>query len=223
MKRLYGKGATHLLPAGGDLAFVVQQGTNHDKIVVAYKMYSFGADATSPVTRSVYLLNKFGYHFEFFEKKLRDFLTCQCLLLPERRALIVYPNGAAATFDAEHKVVWQGDIIHGGSGPHSLVLSGDSFWASFPKAGSIVRYNIALMREDLRVGGGDVPPFDRPEGLWAMDGNLLVCNAGSNLIRQLGFPDFTLQDYAEFEEPVHQYLRFGSREVVLLDSGIYEL
>ena len=30
-------------------------------------------------------------------------------------------------------------------------------------------------------------------------------------------------DYAEFEEPVRQYIKIGGSEIVLLDSGVYRL
>ena len=82
------------------------------------------------------------------------------------------------------------------------------------------------MREELRVGGSkNDSAFDKPEGLWVNEETekLLICNAGNNKILELDIKNYTVYEYAEFDEPVHEYINIKSNEMVLLNSGVYKL
>ena len=46
---------------------------------------------------------------------------------------------------------------------------------------------------------------------------------GSAAILEIDLTTFEAFDYAEFEEPVYQYIRVDNTEIVHLESGIYTL
>ena len=223
MKRLYGKGALHMIPVNDGFIFAAMQSAYEDKVVVSYKLFSFESGAVSPVTRSVYLLAKFGNNFKIFERQVKDYLNCKVLNTADRKVFVFFPNGDATAYDPDAAILWNGALIYKEKGPSDGVISGRQLWCSFPESDSVVRYNIRTMREELRIGGGKTPAFTQPEGLWLADDSLLVCNTGTNRIREININAYTVQDYAVFEEPVHQYIKVNSNEIVLLDSGIYRL
>lgn len=222
MRKLYAEGAFELLPAGSGFAFSAKQTAYEDKIVVSYKMYSLTAGTIAPITRSVFLHTKFGNGYKKFEKSKRDFLTCRTASLPDGNTIVVFPTGAAAIF-AGDEPIWQGDVLYKESGPSDVAVSGNSLWFCFAEHGAVVRYNIRTMREELRIGGGKAAAFTNPRNIWCTDEVMMLCNTGENKISEINLQTYTVSDYAEFEEPVWQYIKIGGNEIVLLDSGIYML
>ena len=81
------------------------------------------------------------------------------------------------------------------------------------------------MREELRIGGSNDSSFMGPEGLWIDEeqGKLIVCNSGANNLLEVNMKTYTVAEKATFDEPVHKYLKIGTREFVVLDSGLYLL
>ena len=224
MKRIFGPEALHLLPMPGGFIMATQQNAYDDKVVVAYKMVNFESGSMNPVTRNVYLLTKFGNNFKACEKQLRDYLNCKTAMLDEGRLFAVYPDGTAKILDKDARVEWQGALKYRDYGPADAVVHGHTLWASFPENNALIRFNLRTMREELRIGGGSGSAFSAPEGLWVADGdNMLVCNPGNQKILEVNLKSYTVYDYAEFEEPVRQYIKIGGSEIVLLDSGVYRL
>ena len=223
MKKLYGEGALQLLPLPDGFLFVARQSEYEDKLVVSYQMYSFERGTVSPVTRSVYLQAKFGPNYSFFEQQLGDFINYKCVSLPEKRLLALYPTGESKIFAPDGEVVWEGKLTYKEFGPSDAVCSGKSVWVAFPGGDTIVRYNAKTMREELRIGSKRDNAFSKPCGLWLNESNLMVSNAVSMGIEQVNTETYTVEQYAQFEEPVYQYMKINSNEIVLLESGIYRL
>lgn len=223
MKKIFGNDAIHMLPLPGGFIIANKQAEYPDHLVVTYKMATLETDVLNSVTRNVYQLAKFGNHFKQYEKLLKDYLNCKTLLLPGGRLFAVYPDGCASMFDASTECIWQGELRHRDAGPADLVRQGDALWASFPESNALIRYNLDTLREELRVGGGENSAFSQPTGLWVDGNRLLCCNTGSNRILELDLTTFSVYDYAEFDEPVRQYIRVADTEIVLLESGVYTL
>ena len=221
MKQVYGADALQILPCQNGFIFVTKQEEYEGKSVIAYKLLDFERMTLSPVTRSVYLLTKFGQHFERFETdEPEKFLTVQTLFLPDHRLLTVHPDGRAAMLSVDGRTLWQGAFTYDGCGPGGLALAEDGFWVSFPDAGAVVRYALRHFRQDLRVGGHGAIPA--PEGLYYSNETLLICSAAGKLL-ELDLRSFNLSEYHMFDEPVHRYIKYNANEIVLLDSGIYKL
>ena len=158
MKQVTGADALQLLPCQNGFIFVTKQEEHEDKAVIAYKMLDFERMTLSPVTRSVYLLAKFGSHFERFEDNPEDFLSMQTLFLPDRRLLVLRPDGNAQLLEPDGRVAWEARLTFENSLPYGLALAETGFWVSFPNAGALVRYSLRHLRPDLRIGGdGNLP------------------------------------------------------------------
>lgn len=223
MRKLFNDNAIHMLPLPNGIIIAAKQNEYDDKIIVAYKKISFEDGSTSAITRNVYLLAKFGNNYKSFEIQLKDYLNCRTVLLPDNRLFAVYPDGNVIIFDAEARVEWQGTLKYKNYGPADIALHEHTLWASFPESNALIRFNLRTMREELRISGSADSAFSNPEGLWVMDDTLLVCNPGSKKINQVNLKTYTVYEYAEFEEPVYQYVKINSNEIVLLKSGVYKL
>lgn len=221
MKKLYGKGALQLIPTGNGVIFIALQGMVEEKTVVSYKMFSYNDNKTSLITRSVYLLAKFGNNFQFFEKNLEDYINCKTAFLPDHKILISYPSGKSYIFDNECNLKWEGYLTYKDHGPADIAVSQKSFWCSFPEGGAIIRYSLNTMREEIRVGGGSSVAFMEPEGLFLVDDSLYIASSASNTIKVLNTASYIVEDYLTLEEPIHQYLVINKNEVFLTSSGLY--
>ena len=214
-----------MLPEDTGFLFAAQQRVFEDKLVIGYKLFSFDTVTLKPITRQVYLDAKFGPTFSHFSHQIKEFLSCRALMLEGKRVFVVYPNGAAAIFNEDGSVHWHGDILYQEEGPADALIVDENIWFSFPKGGAIIRYSLHTMREELRIGGKKLPTFHSPSGLWRYGNtdNLLVCCPPADKIIRVNLTSYEVEDFAAFEEPVHQYLKIRSNEVVLLNSGIYKL
>ncbi len=223
MKKIFGDDAIHMLPLHSGFIIATKQKTYDDYLVVSYKMATLETDALNPVTRNVYQLAKFGNNFQLFEKILPDYLNCKTLQLPDSRLFAIYPDGQAAVYDDMAQTLWSGALKYKDSGPADVALQGECIWATFPESNALIRYNVQSLREELRIGGGENSAFAAPCSLWINGNSMLVCNRDSHKILEINLSTFEAFDYAEFEEPVHQYIRIDNTEIVQLDSGVYTL
>lgn len=223
MRKIFGSDAIHMLPLPNGFIIAVKQDERSGHFVVSYKMATLDTDALNAVTRNVYLVAKFGNNFKRFESTFKDYLNCKTILLPDGRVFSAYPDGRAAIYSPEVKLEWEGLLKYREYGPADVALSGDCIWASFPESNTLIRYNLHSMREELRIGDTDGSAFSYPYGIWIQGDKMLVCNADSNRIIEVNLNTFAAFDYAQFDEPVRQYIKVDKTEIVQLDSGIYTL
>lgn len=221
MKKIYDKSAMAVLPYGDNIVFVAAEKQVDDKYIVSYKMYDFQEDTISQIRRSTYLEAKFGDEFLYFSKIFPDFINYKCVKLPNGGIIAVYPNGDAAIFDKHNEITWEGSLKYRNSGPSGVACIDDSIWVSFPDGDTILRYNAETMREELRIGSQKDNAFSQPRGLWSNGKNLVVCNCAGKCIESVDTSSYVVERYAQFDEPVYQYVKCGPFEVVLLESGIY--
>lgn len=212
-----------MLPLPGGFIIAIKQEEFDDHLLVSYKMATLETDALNSVTRNVYQLAKFGNNFKQFEKLLKDYLNCKTIQLTGGQLFAIYPDGHAILYSPSTEVLWEGILSYKDQGPSDVVRHGDCLWASFPESNALIRYNLQTLREELRIGGGENSAFSYPTGLWVSGDKLLCCNTNSNRILEVDLNTFAVFDYAEFDEPVRQYIRVSDTEIVLLESGVYTL
>ncbi len=87
----------------------------------------------------------------------------------------------------------------------------------------IVKYSLLQNRVVMRIGGDTSATFLNPVSVEEYDGFLFVCCKDARKIRRVRLSDYTVDEYKEFDEPVFKYLRVGSCEFVVLESGVYML
>ena len=227
MKKIFSSEAIHILPLPSGFIIATKQKEQDNHILVGYKMATLETDVLNSVTRNVYQLAKFGNNFKQYEKYLKDYLNCKTIQLPTGRLFAVYPDGRAMLYNQNIETEWSGTLMLNGYGPCDIALQDDKVWASFPESNTLIRYNLANMKEDLRIGAGkgtgEISSFSYPMGIWINGDTMLVCNANSNKIIEVNLTTFSAYDYAEFDESVMQFIKISDTEIVHLSSGIYTL
>jgi len=225
MNKVFNSDAMSMYPLPKGFIIIAKKSTTADKLIVSYKLISFENGTMSPITKSVYQLAKFGNNFKTYEMQVPNYVTCKTANLDNQRMFVVTPEGSAKIMDHNGYVQWKGTMKYKGFGPSDIAVLGATMWASFPENNALIRFNLRTMREELRIGGSNDSAFNHPKGLWInKDSNtMLVCNTGANSILEVNLKSYTVYEYAKFEEPVHQYMKVLSNEIVLLDSGIYKL
>ena len=94
--------------------------------------------------------------------------------------------------------------------------------AAYPDCNAILSYNIATMREELRIGGGK-SPFNKPRSISVNGECITVCNLESQNLLEVNLSNYKIKELETFEEPIYQYLEVAGNRFALLQSGLYLL
>ncbi len=221
MKQIFNARILQVQPCQTGFIFVEQQ-VEEEKTVVTYKMLDFERSSFNPVTRNVYLLAKFGNHFQQFEENPQAFLHAKTLFFPERFVMICDDEGTASLYTGDGVLRYQRSLVYGGEVPYDFVLGDGCFWASYPENGAVIRYSLHNLRQELRIGGG-ASRLPSPAGLYYQHEKLLFCSPSEHKVFQLDPVTFEMEVYHSFEEPIHNYYKYNSHEIVVMDSGVYAL
>ena len=76
------------------------------------------------------------------------------------------------------------------------------------------------MREELRICGNK-SPFNKPVSLFIEGDSVMISNKGSKKLISVDLNSYSVFEYEQFEEPVHQYVKAGDNRFAVLDSGLY--
>lgn len=223
MKKIYAKGALSMLASGNGFIFPAMQSKMENDYVISYKFHDLVTGNTSLITRSVYLLTKFGNHFDTFEQHLDDFINCKTAQLPNHRIFVTYPDGRAMIFDSNGNKKWNGILKYKGFGPADVAVDGNFIWCTFPENNAVIKYNSASMRHDFIIGGSASGGLNEPHGVFLENQKLIVTSANNGSICAIDLETFHMESIAWLDEPVYQYLKTYNSEIVLSESGIYML
>ena len=207
------------LPNGILYAYCIEK--LEDQYRIGFKMVDFDSGKISNVTKSIFMLTKFGVDYKAFIPKIKNYLTCFSLLLEGGKTFVVEKDGSATLFDKGEEL-WQGKLLYKNTAPGGITVNDESLWVSYPEHNVLIRYNLKTLREELRIGGSN-SPFNKAEGLFPAGGKLFVCNRGSNTIYKVDAQNYTTDHYFQFEEPVCDYKFINNYEIASLESGIYLL
>ncbi|MEG1614835.1 MAG: hypothetical protein RR343_05065, partial [Oscillospiraceae bacterium] len=206
--------------------FVIVMGDSRDSkgnFKVTFKAFDFALNELTHITKSVYLLNKFGPAYKSIADQIGDYVSCAAGILPNKKVQIVYPTGEMGTFDVDGTLLWTGDLIYHDSPVRSAAVDDKYIWCTVPKHNSIIRYSPTLKKVDFRIGGEKSSVFGRPMSICKVDNNLYVCNKGSLNISCVNLDNFVVSEYKTFDEPVLRYFQTLNKEIVVLASGVYIL
>lgn len=206
---------------GGIVAAVLSEVTDDGKMVVEYRLVSVDSNEVQRVSSNVYLLAKFGAGHKAAQMQVKNHLTCiSCILKSEM--LIIEDDTSAKLINEDGIASWVGIIKYKDEPACDAVFDGKNIWVSFQKNNALIRLDGESMREQLRIGGksGD-SRFSGPCGLFFENGELYVTNSGSNQIWKINTDTYSAEQYMEFNEPVYDYVKINSSEIVLLESGLY--
>lgn len=195
---------------------------NTNQYKVQYCVVDFENRSLDVLTKSAYLLKKFGSNYEKISEAMPNFVQCDAAILYDRRVLVIFPNGEAGIFDREGVLEWNGHFDYHGSLTKSLALEGKYFWSICPDENCVIRYFSQNMKVDLRIGGKDAQTFISPTHISCADGDLYVC-CDSNKVRKINKDNYTVSDYLNFTDTIKRFYKIGDWSVAVMQSGTYVL
>lgn len=223
MKKISGTDIFDLIPFKSGFIYVKKAELENGSFKLKFYGYDVKRMENSPVTKSVYLLSKFGPSFNVIAEKLGDYASCEAGILPNKYVVVVYPTGEMGLFDEKASLIWTGDLQYKDCPVQSLTVDGNNIWCCVPKLNSIINYSIVNKKVSMRIGGDTSTAFSNPIAVIKYDNDLFITNKESCKVRIISLDDYSASDFRLFDEPVLKYIRTCGKEVVLLESGIYIL
>lgn len=222
MKQISTKEIVDLFAYNKDSAVLVEKRPlpGNAQYKVNYSVVNFATGEQEVITKSAYLLRKFGSAFQKISTEIQNFVQCDAAVLYDRRVLVIYPNGEAGIFDREGTLEWNGMFQYHDAPVKHLALEEKYFWSVCPGENAVIRYACQNMKVDLRIGGKDAQTFVNPQHICQYNGDLYVA-CGGNKIRKIDGMDYTVSDYRTFSQQVKRYHKFGQYALVVLESGTY--
>ena len=110
MKQISTKEIVDLFAYNKDSAVLVEKRPlpGNAQYKVNYSVVNFATGEQEVITKSAYLLRKFGSAFQKISTEIPNFVQCDAAVLYDRRVLVIYPNGEAGIFDREGTLEWNG-------------------------------------------------------------------------------------------------------------------
>lgn len=221
MKKIFEGTATGLLAGQRSVMFCAAQEADNQGL--SYKQHDFDTGSTALITKSVYLLTKYGAFFEFFTSKINDHTALKTVLLDNSDCFVLEKNGMARIIDQYCRPKWHGSLRYKGFAPSDAKAAGGGVWCAYPESGALIRYNSGSMRQEFRVSSGVSANLGEPTGLFPSGDELIFTCSGSAKIFSLNLNSFAVETIHSLSEPVYEYMKIDSNEVVLAKSGVYRL
>ncbi len=223
MKKIVDCDIIDIIPFSCGIIFSKMDMLGEGKCKVSFYGFDIKKMRNAPVTRSVYMLNKFGNGYKRIVDAVGDYLNCDADTFMGNGTVLVYPTGETGVFDYEGKNTWVGDLLYHDCPVQDVAADGNQIWCTIPDQNAIISYSIAHKKFYMRIGGENSTAFSIPTSIIKYCDELFVCNAGSYKIRTVNLKDYSVRDFRTFDEPVRRYLRSCGKEIVQLDSGVYIL
>lgn len=220
MKKIFDGKIYEVIPKSDGIIFPYQKAIVDEGDIVWYKLLSLENSTLTDVSKTIYMNMKFGSNYNIAATVCKNFVSEKSLILPDGRSLLCNESGQVFIIDADGLINISGEIKYRDQVPSDIAFYKNSIWASFAEGNVLIRFNLATMRAELRIGGKK-SPFDRPLNIFVMGEDAFVCNGGSNKIIKVNLENYSAEDYYTFEEPIYSYVKSGNYEFVLLDSGLY--
>ncbi len=220
MKQIFAGEVYEVLPLTNGILFSYCKEIVDDNVIVAYKMISFDTGRFTDVAKNIYLITKFGNNYKSVITNCDNYITVKSLVLPNGKVFLLSTDGSAQLVDNDATPVWKGNLIYRSHTPSDILLHNNALWASYADCNAILRYNLATMREELRIGGAK-SPFDKPKAMFLEGDNAMISNLGSKKLLQVNLNNYSLMEYEQFEEPLYQYVKVADNRFAVLESGLY--
>lgn len=208
-------------PSG--VLFVLKENLENNSVKVSFFSFDIATKSIATVTKNAYLLTKFGPSYSPIAKQLGDYVSCDTAKLWNGQTFIIYSTGEIGIFDEKGQLIHTGDLIYNNFPARDVTTDNNFIWSVVPSGNLIVKYSLLQNRVVMRIGGDNSTTFSNPISIEEYDGYLYVCNQDSKMIKRVKLSDFSVEEYKEFDEPIYKYLRVGTSEFVVLESGVYML
>lgn len=220
MQKIFEGEIFEVLPLSNGIIFSYYKDTVDDNIIVAYKMISFENGRFTDVAKNIYMLTKFGNNYKAVASQCDNYITVKSILLPNGKVFLMQSDGNAQLLDNDASPLWTGNLVYRSFAPNDIILHNNALWVCYADCDVLLRYNLATMREELRIGGAK-SPFNKPRDLFLEGDTAMVSNQGSKSILAINLKDYTILEQENFEEPLYQYINVSGNRFVVLESGLY--
>ncbi len=220
MQKIFEGEIFEVLPLTNGILFSYCKDTVDDNIIVAYKMISFDNGRFTDVAKNIYLITKFGNNYKAVAAQCDNYITVKSILLPNGKVFLMQTDGTAKLLDTDATPLWTGSLVYRSCNPSDIILHDNALWVSYADCDVLLRFNLATMREELRIGGAK-SPFSKPRDMFLDGDSAIVSNQGSNKLVSINLKEYTVFDYETFEEPLYQYVQVADNRFVVLQSGLY--
>ena len=212
-----------LLSFPSGILFVIKENLENGAVKVSFYSFDVATRSIASVTKNAYLLTKFGAAYAPIAKQLGDYVSCDSAKLWNGDTFIIYSTGEMGIFNEEGALLRTGDLMYNGAPARDVAVDNNFIWSTVPAKNLIVKYSLLQNRVVMRIGGENASTFASPVSVEEYDGWLYVCCKDSRKIKRVRLSDFSVDEFKEFDEPVFKYLRVGTNEFVVLESGVYML
>lgn len=171
------------------------------------------------ITKSAYLLKKFGTPYQAISEALSGYVQCEAYTLKNRSVFTIFPNGQCGLFNSEGKIEWSKDLQYNESPVTSLAPDGDYIWCVCKEENCVIRYACDNFQVDLRIGSKDAATFDAPCFASADEENVYICCA--TRLRAISKQDFTVRDIPVGIPSLQKFYRFGAYSLLCTAEGTY--
>lgn len=212
-----------LIGFSSGVLFVLRENQSSETVKVSFYSFDLETKSIATVTKNAYLLTKFGSSFAPIAKQLGDYVSCDAAKLWNGHTFIIYSTGEIGVFDEQGNLIKTDDLIYKDAPARDVAVDKNYVWSAVPDKNLIIKYSLLQNRVIMRIGGDDSKTFSSPVSVAEYDGFLYVCNKLSRKIVRIDLNSYSVEDYKEFDEAVYKYVRVGSSEFVILESGVYLL
>ena len=212
-----------LLSFPSGILFVIKENLENGSVKVSFYSFDIATKSIASVTKNAYLLTKFGAAYAPIAKQLGDYVSCDSAKLWNGDTFIIYSTGEMGIFNEDGALLRTGDLTYNGAPARDVAVDNNFIWSTVPSKNLIVKYSLLQNRVVMRIGGENTSTFATPVSVEEYDGYLYVCCKDSRKIKRVKLADFSVDEFKEFDEPVFKYLRVGTNEFVVLESGVYML
>ena len=220
MREIFNGTVYEMIQKPDGLIFPYLEEVTDDGLFIKFKMLDAVSGTLNDITKNVYFLAKFGSNYHSVVKTVDNYITVKAINLPSGKLFLCEQSGNCYLFDGDGSVLWTGSIIYKDFPPSDIALYDNCVWASFKESNALIRFNLATMREELRIGG-ERSPFAGPRGIFIDENTAVISNTASNSLTKVNLDNYTVEEYYTFDKSVREYLKVGGYEYVLLDDGIY--
>lgn len=221
MKKIFDGEVYEVLPLKDGIIFSYCKESNAENVLVAYRMLSFDNGRFSNVENDIYLITKFGTNYRSIASICENHIKTKAITLPSGKVFLMQPDGTAQLVDNDSTSIWTGKLSYRNCAPSDIALQNNTLWAAYPDCNVLLSYNLATMREDLRIGGGTNSPLNKPRTISINRDCITVCNLDSQNIIEINLNNYKVREITSFDEPVYQYLEVAGNQFALLGSGLY--
>lgn len=223
MIKIVGERIIDLIPFQKGILFVLKEKTADGQNKISFYSFDMFTQTMAGVTKNAYLLTKFGPAYAAITACLDDYISCAAQKLNDGRTFVCFSNGEVGIFDERGELQHASQVRYDDAPLREAATDGSFVWCTVPDKNCVVRYNVIKQRIDMRIGDPATASVERPVSISVYDNNLFVCCRNTNTLKMIRLDDCSISDYTQFDEPVLQYLRVGSVEFAVLQSGVYLL